>query len=56
MFHAAVTEINTDLDHYMGLTADDIRRVATKYLDPANALVIIVKPPAASTATEKGAQ
>jgi len=46
MFHASVAEINTDLDHYMGLTADDVRRVAAKYLDPANALVVIVKPPA----------
>jgi len=25
------------------VTADDIRRVAQKYLDPANAVVIIVK-------------
>jgi predicted Zn-dependent peptidase len=45
MFHASVAEINTDLDHYMGLTAGDVRRVAAKYLDPANALVVIVKPP-----------
>ena len=45
MFHASVAEINTDLDRYMALTAEDIRRVAGKYLDPANALVIIVKPP-----------
>ncbi len=48
MFHASVAEINTDLDHYMGLTADDVRRVAAKYLDPANALVVIVKPPTAA--------
>jgi len=48
MFHTSVAEINTDLDHYMALTADDVRRVAAKYLDPANALVVIVKPPAAA--------
>jgi len=48
MFHASVAEINTDLDHYMGLTAGDVRRVAAKYLDPANALVVIVKPPVAA--------
>ncbi len=48
MFHASVAEINTDLDRYMGLTADDLRRAAAKYLDPANALVILVKPSAAA--------
>jgi predicted Zn-dependent peptidase len=50
MFHSSVAEINTDLDRYMGLTADDVRRVAAKYLDPANALVVIVKPPTAGSA------
>ena len=46
MFHASPAEINTDLERFLAVTADDIRRVAAKYLDPANALVIIVKPAA----------
>src|SRR6266568_504368 len=44
MFHTSLAEINSDLDRFLAVTADDIRRVAGKYLDPANALVIIVKP------------
>ena len=44
MFHASLGEINTDLDQVLAVTADDIRRVAGKYLDPANAVVVIVKP------------
>jgi len=47
MFHTSLAEINGDLDRFLAVGADDIRRVAAKYLDPANALVIIVKPPAA---------
>jgi zinc protease len=46
MFHSSVAEINTDLDHYLRVTAADLRRVAARYLDPANALVVIVRPPA----------
>ncbi len=49
MFHAVMADINTDLDHFMAVTNDDIRRVAAKYLDPANAVILIVKPAAAST-------
>jgi len=46
MFHASLAEINTDLDQVLAVTADDIRRVAGKYLDPANALVVVIKPAA----------
>ncbi|HET7791269.1 MAG TPA: pitrilysin family protein [Gemmatimonadales bacterium] len=46
MFHDSLAEINTDLDRYLSVTADDIRRVANKYLDPANALTVIVRPAA----------
>jgi zinc protease len=46
MFHANLADINADLDHFMAVTNDDIRRVATKYLDPANAVILIVKPAA----------
>jgi predicted Zn-dependent peptidase len=44
MFHHSVADINADLGRYLGVTSEDIRRVAGKYLDPANAVVIIVKP------------
>ena len=50
MFHTSLAEINSDLDRFLAVTADDIRRVAGKYLDPANALVIIVKPATGSVA------
>ena len=46
MFHSSLAEINTDLDRYLAVTNDDIRRVAGKYLDPANAVILIVKPAA----------
>jgi len=46
MFHASLAEINTDLDQVLAVTADDIRRVAGKYLDPANAMVVVIKPAA----------
>jgi zinc protease len=45
-FHASVADINTDLDRYLTVTAGDIRRVAGKYLDPANLLDVIVQPAA----------
>jgi len=46
MFHASLGEINNDLERFLAVTAADIRRVAAKYLDPANAVVIVVKPAA----------
>ncbi len=49
MFHDSLAEINTDLDRYLAVTADDVRRVAAKYLDPANAFIVIVRPTAAAT-------
>ncbi len=51
MFHHSVADINADLNRYLEVTSEDIRRVATKYLDPANAVVIIVK---AMPAAERG--
>ncbi len=46
MFHASLGEINSDLERFLAVTAADIRRVAAKYLDPANVVVIVVKPAA----------
>jgi zinc protease len=37
--------INTDLDRYMRVTKDDIKRVAQQYLKPDNSVVIMIKPP-----------
>ena len=51
MFHASVAEINTDLPRYLAVTTADIRRVASKYLDPANALVLLVRPASARATT-----
>jgi zinc protease len=50
MFHASLAEINGDLDRFLAVTAEDVRRAAAKYLDPANAVVIVVKPAAAGGA------
>jgi predicted Zn-dependent peptidase len=43
MFHGALEEINTDLDRYLGVSAEDIRRVAQTYLDPANSVTVILR-------------
>ena len=48
-FHASLADINTDLDRYLRVTADDIRRVAGKYLDPANLVDVIVLPRAGAS-------
>jgi zinc protease len=44
LFHDNLAEINSDLDKFMAVTNDDIRRVAGKYLDSANAVILIIKP------------
>ncbi len=46
LFHASVAEINTDLARYLEVTAADIARVVTTYLDPANAVIVFVRPKA----------
>ncbi len=43
-FHDDIAEINTELDAVLAVTAADIKRVATMYLEPANAVVMIVTP------------
>src|SRR5439155_1762570 len=47
LFHGSVAEINSDLDRYLAVSAADVQRVATKYLDPANGVIVIVRPKAA---------
>ncbi len=44
MFHDSLSEINTDVVRYLAVTVADIRRVASTYLDPANAVIVTVKP------------
>lgn len=48
-FHASIGEINGDLERYLAVTADDIRRVANTYLDRQNALVVIIRPGSGTT-------
>jgi zinc protease len=42
--HNDIESINTDLDNYNAVTLDDIKRVAAKYLVPANRTVVTVVP------------
>jgi predicted Zn-dependent peptidase len=43
LFHDAIDEINTDLARLLAVTADDVKRVATTYFDPANLVLVIVR-------------
>jgi predicted Zn-dependent peptidase len=42
LFHDGIEEINTDLDRILAVTAEDVKRVANTYFDPANLLLVIV--------------
>lgn len=42
---ATPNAVSTDLDRYMKVTRDDIKRVAGQYLRPENSTVILIKPP-----------
>jgi len=44
-FHGDLSDINTDLDRYLAVTADDIQRVARKYLRADNRTMVIAAPP-----------
>ena len=44
LMHGDIATVNTDLDKYAEVTAEDIRRVAQKYLIPANRTVVTVVP------------
>jgi predicted Zn-dependent peptidase len=43
MFHESIDEINTDLDKLLAVTSEDMKRVASTYLDPANLTLVIVR-------------
>ncbi len=43
-FHDSLDDMYTDLDRYMEVTVDDIRRVAALYLSATNANAVLVKP------------
>ena len=42
-FHPSLEEINTDLDKLLAVTSDDVKRVASTYLAPANLTLLIVR-------------
>jgi zinc protease len=46
MYLGDANAVNSDLDRYMKVTKDDIKRVAREYLRPENSVVILIKPPA----------
>ena len=48
-YQGDISKINTELDEYMAITAEDILRVARTYLRPANRTVVIAQPPQPST-------
>ena len=48
MFHDGLEEINTDLGRILAVTAEDVKRVANTYLDPANLLLVTVRAGAAA--------
>ena len=49
MFLGNPDAVNTDLDRYMKVTLDDIRRVARTYLVPDNSLTLVYKTPGGAT-------
>jgi predicted Zn-dependent peptidase len=45
------TLLRTELEHYLAVTNDDIKRVAAQYLVEANRTELLVEPGAAAPAT-----
>jgi predicted Zn-dependent peptidase len=56
LFHGGAAEINTDLDRYLAVSAADVQRVARQYLDPANAVIVLLRPGAAAPSKTGGAE
>ena len=48
LFHGDLSYINRELDDYMAVTVDDIKRVAKKYLKAKNSTVVTAQPPSAT--------
>ena len=44
-FHDDLAEVNTDIDRFMEVTTEDIKRVANEYLKVENRTVVIAAPP-----------
>jgi predicted Zn-dependent peptidase len=45
MYLGSATAVNADMQRYMNVTKEDIKRVAQQYLRPDNSTVILIKPP-----------
>jgi zinc protease len=43
LFHPSIDEINTDLERLLGVTAEDLKRVAATYLNPAGLTLVVVR-------------
>jgi zinc protease len=56
LFHREAAEINTDLARYLALTTADLQRVAQKYLDPANAVIVLLHPGGGAASKSGGAR
>ncbi len=48
LYHNDLSVINTDLDRYLAVTAEDIQRVAQKYLRTDNRTMVVAAPPQSS--------
>jgi zinc protease len=48
LYHGDLAVINTDLDSYLTVTAEDIQRVAQKYLRTDNRTMVVAAPPQSS--------
>ena len=44
MGKGAVCAVSTNIDRYMAVTIDDIKRVAATYLRPDNSTIVLIKP------------
>ncbi len=51
LYHGDPLAINADLERYMAVTVDEIRRVANEYLVAVNRSVVLVLPASGSGAT-----